>query len=113
MTIIDQARANKYKAEKDITQYTNLYNQAVAGQRNSQQAIYSMEVRISQISSAMSNINDEIGKLSTQAGSLKAEWTILIKRRDELQSQVGFIATQKSSVQRQVDSINAQISLYR
>ena len=42
MTIIDQARANKYKAEKDITQYTNSYNQAVAGQRNSQQAIYSM-----------------------------------------------------------------------
>ena len=61
----------------------------------------------------MSNINDEIGKLSTQAGSLKAEWNVLIKRRDELQSQVGLIATQKSGVQRQIDSINAQISLYR
>lgn len=42
MTIIDQARANKNKLEKDITLYTNNYNKAVASQRSAQMAVYNI-----------------------------------------------------------------------
>lgn len=71
MTIIDQARANKDKAEKDITTYTNAYNAAVTNQRSVQTQIYNIEIKVSQISSAINAINTEISKLNDQAGQIK------------------------------------------
>jgi len=39
LKIIDQAKSNKDKAQRDIETYTQAYNDAVASQRNAQNDI--------------------------------------------------------------------------
>ena len=53
MTIIDQARANKNKAQSDLSAYTQDYNDAVAKQRAAQNDIVSAELKVKQIESAI------------------------------------------------------------
>lgn len=54
--IIDQARANRDKAQNDIAPYTQAYNDAVAGQRNAQNDIIAAETRVSQITTAITSL---------------------------------------------------------
>lgn len=61
----------------------------------------------------MSNINNQIDQLNTQAAASKNEWTVLIQQRNQLQSQIGPFNAQKDGFQLQIDNINSQISKYR
>jgi chromosome segregation ATPase len=63
LKIIDQARANKDKAQNDIQAYTQAYNDAVAGQRNAQNDIISIETRTSQIVGAITSLTATVEDL--------------------------------------------------
>ena len=56
LKIIDQAKANKDKAQGDIQTYTQAYNDAVTAQRNAQNDIIAAETRSSQIITAINSL---------------------------------------------------------
>ena len=49
LTIIDQTRANKAKAQSDLAAYTQDYNDAINKQRDAQNAIINAELKVKQI----------------------------------------------------------------
>lgn len=61
--IIDQARANKDKAQNDIQAYTQAYNDAVAVQRNAQNEIIASETKSSQIVTAINSLGTTVDDL--------------------------------------------------
>lgn len=109
VTIIDSSRANLKKAESDIRTYTAIYNKNIQSRKDIQQVIMDTEVKISQISSAINNMNAEIANLNGQAGQTKNEKQILIMRRTELQNLIAPINNQKATIQAQIDNISTQI----
>lgn len=74
LTIIDQARANKVKAQADLTTYTGRYNDALKAQRAAQEVIISIEIRITQIKSAIAGAQ---GKLADVVARITATQTTI------------------------------------
>ena len=58
--MIDQARANKKQAERDVQILTQAHNVAILNQQRAQNAIIAVENRIVQIKSATETLEDEI-----------------------------------------------------
>lgn len=73
LKIIDQARANKDKAQSDIQTYTSAYNDAVAAQRAAQNDIIALESKASQIVSAINNLNITIDDLKNKIAQTLAQ----------------------------------------
>ena len=63
LTIIDQARANQLQAEQNIQYYNQKYIEAQRNQKNSQERIVSINIRIQQITSAIKGISKRIGEI--------------------------------------------------
>ena len=103
LSIIDQAKANKDKAQNDIQTYTQAYNDAVAAQRNAQNDIIAAETRSSQIVSAINaltkTIDDLNGKINA-AGAQIAAWT---QQRVAI---VASITTQEGDKAKLLDKLN-------
>lgn len=85
LAIIDQARANRDKAQGDIQLYTSAYNDAVGAQRGSQNAIISAETRVTQITTAITQITSTIDDLrnriaqaTNQNNALQRERTTIL-----------------------------------
>lgn len=73
ITIIDQARANRDKAQNDIAPYTQAYNDAVAGQRTAQNDIIAAETRVAQITTAISSLTATIDDLRNKINQAVAQ----------------------------------------
>lgn len=93
--------------------YTNAYNQAVNNQRAVQQSIITIETKITQIVSAMNNLNVEINKVTGENGQSQSERTVLIQRRTEFTSQLVPYNNQKAGLQATIDNIGAQIRSFQ
>jgi len=85
LSIIDQANANKNKAQNDIQTYTQAYNDAVTAQRTAQNDIITIETKSSQIISAINSLNATITDLknrlsvaSTQNSGFTSQKNIII-----------------------------------
>lgn len=79
MKIIDQAKANKDKAQSDIQTYTQAYNDAVNAQRSAQNDIISVETKSSQIVSAITSLNATIDDLRNKINQAAGQADALIR----------------------------------
>lgn len=78
LKIIDQAKANKDKAQSDIQTYTQAYNDAVASQRAAQNDIITAENKVSQITSAINSLTttiDDLRNRITQSAAQREGYT--------------------------------------
>ena len=79
--MIDQARANQKKAERDVISLTSAHNAAIANQRRAQNTIISVENRIVQIKSALEGLEDLIDKLRVDISEKEAQKSELDRER--------------------------------
>jgi chromosome segregation ATPase len=84
LRIIDQANANRNKAQGDIQTFTQAYNDAFTNQRAAQNAILSAETRSAQIVSAINSLTSTISDLINKINDAVA-------RRDGLTRQKATI----------------------
>lgn len=70
--------------QSDINKYTNDYNNAVSNQRRAQNDVYDVEVKATQISSAITNINSQISSIQGQIGDNQKQTDILITQKTDL-----------------------------
>jgi len=73
ITIIDQARANRDKAQGDIQPYTQAYNDAVAAQRAAQNDVIAAETRVSQITTAITQLTSQTDGLRNRINEAVAQ----------------------------------------
>lgn len=73
LAIIDQANANKNKAQSDIQTYTQAYNDAVTAQRTAQNDIITIETKSSQIVSALNSLNATITDLKNRLNTASTQ----------------------------------------
>lgn len=84
LKIIDQARANKAQAQADLATYTQRYDDAVKRQREAQELIISIEIKITQIRSAINAAQDRLGGINAQIADVQATIGDLEDRNREL-----------------------------
>jgi len=82
LKIIDQAKANKDKAQRDIETYTQAYNDAVTAQRNAQNDIISTETKVSQIVSAINSLTSTIDDLRNKINQAAGQGDTWIQQKN-------------------------------
>lgn len=73
LTIIDQTRANKAQAQANLQLYTTQYNDALVRQRAAQEAIIAIEIKATQITSAIEGAQGRIGELEKKIAEIDAK----------------------------------------
>lgn len=84
MKIIDQARANRDRAQRDIQAFTQAYNDAVTAQRNAQNDIITTETRVSQIVSAINSLTASIEDLRNRINQAVAQGEALNREKSTI-----------------------------
>jgi chromosome segregation ATPase len=102
LRIIDQANANRNKAQGDIQNFTQAYNDAVTNQRAAQNAILSAETRSAQIVSAINNLTSTISDLNNKINDA-------IARRDGLTRQKATIIATITDLEGQRARLNDKL----
>ena len=110
LTIIDQANANKNQAQTLISKYTNDYNTAVQNQRQSQNDIISIETTLTQITSAINNINAKIAGLQNQANDFQSQRAIFVQQVTTYQTQINSLTPTRDSLVDQLNKLIAQLN---
>lgn len=80
LAIIDQARANKNQALLDIELYNQALKEAKAKQRQTQEAIIQLEIKIQQITSAINGLTSNANGIQDQIDALEREKEGLMMR---------------------------------
>ena len=78
LAIIDQARANRLKAQTDVEYYNKKYIEAQGTQRKTQETIITYQTKIQQITSAINGLSTKIEGITTDIAKLNNERSILI-----------------------------------
>lgn len=109
MTIIDQAKANKDKAQNDIQTYTQAYNDAVAAQRKAQNDIITAETKTSQIVSAINALTKNIDDLNNKINAANAQNAAWTNQRITIVANISTLEADKAKLLDKLNGLNDQL----
>ena len=109
LTIIDQARANKLKAQNDLARYTQAYNTALKDQRDAQNAIITAEIKVKQIQSALAGANGKIGDLENRIAGLNKLGADLNRDKDNILGEINDGEQQRANLMARRNEINGRL----
>ena len=109
LKIIDQARANKAQAQADLSIYTNRYEAAIKKQRETQEVIISLEIKITQIRSAINAAQDKLAGVNAQIADIQAMIGDLEDRNRELDNLIDEDEAKRAILVAELADINDQI----
>lgn len=109
LKIIDQAKANKDRAQNDIQTYTQAYNDAVAAQRTAQNDIISAETKVSQIVSAINTLTATVDDLRNKINQIIAERDNLTRDKQVLISNITDQEAKKADLLEKLKNLDSQV----
>lgn len=112
LKIIDQARANKDKAQSDIQTYTQAYNDAVTAQRTAQNDIIAAETRSSQIVSAINTLSANIDDLKNKIAQAIAQNDAWKKEKDGIVTTITTQEGNKAALLEKLKGLDADLAKY-
>jgi uncharacterized coiled-coil DUF342 family protein len=112
LKIIDQARANKDKAQSDIQTYTQAYNDAVTAQRTAQNDIIAAETRSSQIVSAINTLSANIDDLKNKIAQAIAQNDAWKKEKDGIVATITTQEGNKAALLEKLKGLDADLAKY-
>jgi len=110
LRIIDQAKANRDKAQGDIQTYTQAYNDAVSAQRTAQNDIIAAETRVSQITTAITSLAktvDDNRNAIDQTGNSNAGLT---REKTTLVTTINGLEATKANLLERLKALNAEVA---
>jgi len=110
LKIIDQAKANRDKAQGDIQTYTQAYNDAVSAQRNAQNAIITAETRTSQIVSAITTLTGSIDDLRGKITAAVANRDALTKEKAGIITTITGLEGTKAGLLEKLKGLDAEVA---
>lgn len=110
LKIIDQAKANKDKAQNDILTYTQAYNDAVAAQRGAQNDIMAAETKVSQISSAINSLTATVDDLRNKIAQAAAQRDALTKEKSTIINNITDLEGAKAGVLEKLKGLDAEVA---
>jgi hypothetical protein len=110
LSIIDQARANKDKAQRDIQTYTQAYNDAVTAQRAAQNDIIAAETKVSQIVSAINSLTAAIDDLRNKIAQAVAARDALTKEKVTTTANITNLEGAKAALLEKLKGLDAEVA---
>ena len=110
LKIIDQARANKDKAQSDIQTYTQAYNDAVTAQRAAQNDIIAAETRVSQIVSAINSLTATVDDLRNKIAQAVAARDALNRERTTATANIANLEGAKAGLLEKLKGLDSDLA---
>ena len=110
MTIIDQANANRNKAQGDIQTFTQAYNDAVTNQRGAQNGILAAETRSAQIVSAINSLTSTISDLSNKINDAVARRDALTRQKATIISTITDLEEQRAGLNDKLKTVDKDLA---
>lgn len=110
LKIIDQAKANRDKAQSDIQTYTQAYNDAVTAQRAAQNDIIAAETKVSQIVSAINSLTATIDDLRNKIAQAVAQRDALSKEKTTLTSNISNLEGTKAGLLEKLKGLDTEVA---
>jgi chromosome segregation ATPase len=110
LRIIDQANANKNKAQGDIQTYTQAYNDAVTAQRTAQNNIIGAETRSAQIVSAINSLSNTIQDLNNKINQAIAQRDALQRQKASTLSTITDLEGQRAGLNDKLKAVDKDLA---
>lgn len=109
LTIIDQARANKLKAQNDLAKYTQAYNDALKAQKDAQNLIIGAEIKIKQIQSALAGANAKASDLAGRIAALTQLGDDLIRDKNDILGRINDQESKRANLMAKLKDTNTKL----
>lgn len=110
LTIIDQARANKYKAQTDLTTYNQAYNVAIKEQKNAQNTIITAELKIKQIETSIGRVTEKINGLTIKITEISKSINVQKASKESLIQQIQISESKRVDVLNKLNEIDSKLA---
>ena len=110
LRIIDQANANRNKAQGDIQTFTQAYNDAVTNQRGAQNGILAAETRSAQIVSAINSLTSTISDLSNKINDAVARRDALTRQKATIISTITDLEGQRAGLNDKLKTVDKDLA---
>ena len=110
LRIIDQANANRNKAQGDIQTFTQAYNDAVTNQRAAQNVIIGAETRSAQIVSAINSLTSTISDLTNKINEAVARRDALTRQKTNIISSITDLEGQRAGLNDKLKAVDKDLA---